>query len=413
MEFLKDFYQLYKKHTLRIAFSAFGIFWGVFMLILLLSSGKGLENGVQNRYKGIEINSFHLYPGRSEMAAFGLPQGREITFTNDDLEELQRHTRGIHFASARTFADNLIPIRYHQLATTASLYGVQADYNYIRPSALLAGRFINKRDEAGKRRVILLGETIKEELLQTSNAVGQDVLVNNIPFTIIGVFKSLRDGEQGNRENNSVYIPVQAFQQSFGEGSKIKSISLVSTDADSLADLQLAAMQLLKRRKHVDTRDKKAITAVSTQEEYDKFSSLFAGIRVFLWVVGIGTLLSGIIAVSNIMLVSINERSKEIAIRKAIGANPAQIVKSIVLESLALTLTAGYAGLSAGLMLVTGVDSFMKKAGINNEFFKAPEVPGKIVFTMLLIIVTAGVIAGYIPARRAAFIPPASALKED
>jgi putative ABC transport system permease protein len=413
MEFLKDFYQLYKKHTLRIAFSAFGIFWGVFMIILLLSSGKGLENGVQNRYKGIEINSFHLYPGRTEKAALGLPEGREITFTNSDLEALQQQVGVIRYSSARTFADNLITIRYQQATTTASLYGVQADYNSIRPSAIQKGRFINRSDEVGKRRVILLGKTIYEELLITREAVGLDILVNNLPFTIIGVFESLRDGEQGNRENNSVFIPTSTFQQSFGEGNKIKSISFVPANPDSLLILQLNAMQLLRQRKHIASTDKKAITVVSTQEEYDKFQSLFNGIRIFLWVVGIGTLLSGIISVSNIMLVSVNERSKEIAIRKAIGANPAQIVKSIVLESLTLTLTAGYAGLSAGLILVTGVDSFMKKAGINNEFFKEPQVPGAVVIAILLIIVAAGMVAGYIPARRAAFIPPASALKED
>jgi putative ABC transport system permease protein len=412
MEFLKDFYQLYKKHTLRIVFSAFGIFWGVFMLIILLSSGKGLENGVKNRYRGIEINSFHLYPGQTELAFQGLRAGREIKFSNADFEQLLQSQEGIRYASTRTFADEVVNVNYKGINTEASIYGVQPVYNQIRPSDIIAGRFINAQDETEGRQVVVLGENICTDLSFAKDTIGEKVAINNIRFTVIGIFKSRREGEQRARENNSVYTAITTFQRTLGNSQNVKSISIVPNNADSLPVIQQETLAWLKNRLHIDPKDKKAISTVNTQEEYEKFQSLFKGISVFLWVVGIGTLLSGVISVSNIMLVSINERGKEIAIRKAIGANPALIVKNIVLESLLLTAGAGYTGLSAGLMLVTAVNSFMKKAHINNEFFQQPEVSGIVVFCMLLIIIITGVAAGYIPARKAAFIPPANALKE-
>ena len=412
MAFKEDFIEateILKKNKFRAFLSGFGIFWGIFLLIILLASGDGLEKGVKNRFKGMDLSSFHLYTRNTKMAYKGLQENRKIIFTNEDYKLLKRKFQhNIKYISARSYFRELKLVKRGNKYDNYDIYGVEPQAFFIRKINIVKGRYINQQDVNGNRNVAVIGLGVKDYLFNKANPIGKNITIENNTFKIVGVFNSLKDGEAGNKENDFILIPHSSFQVNFNRVNMINNIGIVLKSQNSEENI----LNFLKKIKNVHPKDRGVYT-VNTRKDYLKFQGLFQSIRIFMWVVGLGTLFSGIVGVSNIMIISVKERTKEIGIRKAIGATPFKIIKVILIESIFLTAIAGYIGLSIGLILVEGINYTLKVFNLNNEFFINPEINMPIVIASLFILLVAGFFAAFFPARKAALVKPIESLRDN
>lgn len=270
------------------------------------------------------------------------------------------------------------------------------------------GRYINKLDNDQNRLVAVIGSKVKKELYDDKNTIGKFIQIDNSFYKIIGVFKSLKEGEEANDQNKTIIIPHASFQKNFNRKNTMDNIGIVAMNNKTERHI----LSFLKEHHKVHPDDE-AIYTWNTREEFSKYTGLFKAIRLFMWIIGIGTLLSGIVGVSNIMVINIKERTKEIGIRKAIGAKPFSIIKMIILESVFLTSLSGYLGLSFGLLLVEGVNYSLNLFDLKSEFFLDPEINLFVVTSAILTLLLAGFFAAYLPARKAAMIRPIEALREN
>lgn len=406
---IQEIFQTLKKNKLRTLLTAFGVFWGIFMLLLLLGSGDGLEKGVTNMFRGFDINSFHIYTKTTKMPFQGVKEHRKIHLTNQDLALVKaKYKNEIKYIGARSYTNTPKLVQHGIINETYEIYGVEPDVFYLRNLELKQGRYVNVFDIKQNRQVALIGKEVKDELYQGVNVIGKYIKIEDTFYKIIGVFESLREGEQANAENKTILIPHSTFQNNFNRKNQIDNIGIVTKHPETEA----AILSFLKKQHRVHPRDK-AIYIWNTREEFSKYQGLFKAIRMFMWVIGIGTLLSGIVGVSNIMVINIKERTKEIGIRKAIGATPLSIIKMIVLESIFLTGLSGYLGLSIGLFFIEGINYMITTFNLKSEFFLNPEINFQVVIVAMLTLIAAGFFAAFFPAKRAAMIKPIEALRDE
>ncbi len=406
---IQEIAETLKKNKSRTILTAFGVFWGIFMLLLLLGSGDGLEKGVTNMFKGFDLNSFHIYTRTTKMPFLGVKENRKIRMTNEDLIFIKkRYKEQIKYIGARSFTNNLRLVRNKNLNEKYNIIGVDPDIFYLRNINLIRGRYVNELDNSQNRLVAVIGSKVQEELYSNENVVGEFIKIENSFYKIIGVFESLRDGEDADNQNKTIIIPHVTFQNNFNRKNTIDNIGIVVKSEA----IELNILKFLKERHKVHPEDK-AIYTWNTRKEFSKYQGLFKAIRMFVWVIGIGTLLSGIVGVSNIMVINIKERTKEIGIRKAIGATPLSIIKMIVFESVFLTGLSGYIGLSIGLLFIEGVNYTLNVLNLKSEFFLNPEINLFIVLAANFILLLAGFFAAFLPARKAALIKPIEALRDN
>ncbi len=406
---IAEIFQVLKKNKTRTFLTAFGVFWGIFMLLMLLGSGDGLENGITNMFRGFDLNSFHIYTGTTKIPYGGVKENRKIYLTNEDLELIKKkYKTKIQYIAARSYTYNLVQVKNGRFNEKYDIYGVQPDMFYLRNIQLNDGRYTNVIDEKQHRQVAVIGAKVQEELYNGENPIGKFIQVQNSFYKIVGVFQSLREGEQANIQNKRILIPHATFQKNFNRKNNIDNIGIAAKDEAT----ERSILNLLKETHKVHPDDK-AIYTWNTRKEFSKYQGLFKAIRMFMWVIGIGTLLSGIVGVSNIMVINIKERTKEIGIRKAIGATPFSILKMIVFESIFLTGLSGYIGLSIGLLLIEGINYSLNAFHLKSEFFLNPEINLFIVTTSIFTLIIAGFFAAFLPAKKAALIRPILALRED
>lgn len=397
------------KHKSRTFLTAFGVFWGIFMLLLLLGSGDGLEKGITNMFKGYDISSFHLYSRTTKIPYAGVKENRKIHIDNEDLALLKNRYRDkIKYIGARSYTYSLKNVKNNNLNEQYDIYGVEPDIFYIRNIQLNSGRYVNKIDINQNRAVAVIGIKVQEELYDNKNSIGKYIQIEHSFYKIIGVFKSLREGEQADNENKTIIVPHSTFQKNFNRSNQIDNIGIVAKNEVT----ENSILTFLKKR-HKIHPDDDAIYTWNTRKEFSKYQGLFKAIRVFMWVIGIGTLLSGIVGVSNIMVINIKERTREIGIRKAIGATPYSIIKMIVLESVFLTGLSGYLGLSIGLLLIEAINYSLIVFNLKSEFFLNPEINFFVVLASIITLLIAGFFAAFLPARKAALIKPIEALREN
>jgi putative ABC transport system permease protein len=395
-------------HKARTLLTAFGVFWGIFMLILLLASGDGLQNGVLNRFRGFDVSSVHLYTRTTKIPYKGMGDNRQINFTNEDIELIRkRFGTDIRYISSNSYLSSGNLIKRDTRKEYYDIYGVEPDMFYIKNVDLYSGRYINERDISDVRNVAVIGSEVQKNLFSDENPVGKYIEIQQTFYKVVGTFRSLREGEAANHENRFVFIPHIALQKNHNRQNLVSEFSVVT--GKEVTERKI--IEFLKERHSVDPQDN-AVDAWNTRKEVAQFQGLFRGVRIFMWIVGIGTLLSGIVGVSNIMIINIKERTKEIGIRKAIGARAFSIIKMIVLESLFLTAVSGYIGLAIGLLLVEGVNYSLKAFHLENDFFLNPQINGFVIIAAITLLIIAGFFAAFFPARRAALIKPVEALRE-
>ncbi|HAS35147.1 MAG TPA: multidrug ABC transporter ATP-binding protein [Flavobacteriales bacterium] len=400
----------------RTALTALGVFWGIFMLIVMMGAGKGLENGVKKDFSNFATNSLFMWTQRTTKPFKGFPPGRSFSITNEDIEPLRRAFPEIEALSARCQLGGYRGESNVFYGTKSGPYEVYGDYPEIieiAPRKLLEGRWLNELDQREKRKVAVIGTRVRDVLFGQEAAIGKYIRVQGVYFMVIGVFDLFSSANNSEREVERVFIPTSSFQQSFNYGNSVGWLNIMTKDEHLISDIEPGILKFLAERHDVDPNDARAFGSWNAEKEFVRISNLFVGIRFLIWVVGIGTLMAGVIGVSNIMLVVVKERTREIGVRKAIGATPYAITSQIVLEAVMLTSIAGYLGLLGGVYLIEGLNYFLVSAGVDAGMFENPEVDFSLVIRGSLVLIFAGGLAGLLPARRAAQVDPVIALRSE
>ena len=403
----QEIFNTISKNKLRTLLTGFSVAWGIFMLIVLLGSGYGLENGVKKEFEGDAVNYITINSGVMSKAYKGMKPGRRINFSNEDHEML-KDLEHVDYTSTRTriFSNNLLS--YKNEYGTFDIFAITPDYRQVESLSMIDGRFLNENDIGDYRKVVVLGRLVYEALFKNGgSAVDKYVKVSGVPFKVVGVFND----PGSDRDLNRVYIPISTAQRVFNMGDYIRSVHFNlegGTVAQSQQVIDEAKTRLSNKHKF-DPDDRRAIFIFNSIENYQQFMNLFASIRLFIWIIGAGTIISGIVGVSNIMMIVVKDRTKEIGIRKALGATPFSIVSLILQESILITAVAGYIGLVVGVGLLELVSSSLPAV----DYFANPEINMNVALIATALLIVAGAVAGYVPARRAAAVKPVIALRDE
>lgn len=415
----QEIFHTLKKNKVRTFMTAFGVFWGIFMLIIMLGSGKGLENGVKQGMGSFATNSVFVWTQRTTMPYKGFPRGRRFYFRNDDIQALRDNIPEIKYLAPKmqgwSSGDGTNNTVRKDKTGAFSIMGEYPDWMKVDPMDIIEGRFINQTDIEQKRKVAVIGTRVRELLFEPDeDPVGEYIRIQGIYFQVVGVFVPLNTNINfGGEKEQSIFIPLTTLQRTYNYGDIVGWFSITSDDDVSASSVEDKVMAFLAARHTVHPDDKEAFGHFNLEEEFKQMNGLFIGIRGLIWIVGAGTLLAGVIGISNIMLVIVKERTKEIGIQRAIGATPLQIMTQIITESVFLTSIAGYFGLAAGVGLVELINSLLIKFNADNEMFQRPEVDFQVAIISLAILIFAGALAGLIPARRAIRIKPIDALRDE
>jgi putative ABC transport system permease protein len=411
-----EVYMALKSNKLRTFLTAFGVFWGIFMLIIMLGSGKGLENGVYYGMGDFATNSVFIWAQPTSKPYKGFKQGRRYHFTNEDTKAILDNVPEIKLLAPRVEArggnanNNVV----RGLKTGAfSILGDVPDVNKIDPLNMYDGRFLNEIDLQKNRKVAVIGKRVNEVLFEYDDAVGEYIKINGIYFQVVGVFHSMHSQGWGEWQDQCVFIPFTTLQKTYNYGNRVGHYSITSKDNYTASYVENKVTALLKRRHKVHPDDERAIGSHNVEKEFIKINQLFMGISGLIWIVGIGTLMAGIIGVSNIMLFIVKRRTKEIGIQRAIGASPSMIISSVITESVVLTGLAGWFGLVTGVALLELLSQAIEKSGGDQPMFTHPEVDFNLAILALGIIILAGILAGIIPAKRAVDIKPIDAIRDE
>jgi putative ABC transport system permease protein len=403
----QEIFNTISKNKMRTLLTGFSVAWGIFMLVVLLGSGYGLENGVKKEFEGDALNYISVNSGVTSKAYKGMKPGRLISFSNDDYDMLNDIENVDHTSTRTRIVQNNL-ISYKAEYGNFDIFAVLPDYRYIESLEITNGRALNQKDIEDYRKVVILGRLVYESLFKDGeNAVDKYIKVSGVPFKVVGVFND----PGSDRDLLRVYIPISTAQRVFNMGDFIRSIHF-NMDGGSVEEskelIENVTAQLSTKHKF-DPEDPRAIFVFNSIENYKQFMDLFAGIRFFIWIIGAGTIISGIVGVSNIMMIVVKERTKEIGIRKALGATPMSIISLILQESILITAVAGYIGLVLGVGLLELVSSSLPAI----DYFANPEIDINIALIATGLLVVAGAIAGYVPAQRAASVKPVIALKDE
>ncbi len=393
----------------RSFLTAFGIFWGMFMLVAMIGLGVSLGKGMSSQVEGFATNSCFVWTERTSLPYKGLKKGRQWNMVNEDIKVLQNNIPEIQYLAPILFNNGIIS--RNDKSGNYNIKGNYPSYNLIDESKMIYGRYINDIDVAEKRKVCVIGERVYEVLFPTKeNPLGKDIQVKGIYFKVIGVSRHTSNVNIGGDSQETVILPFSTMQQAFNQGNIVHFMAVTAQPGVKVKVVETRIREELRKLHTISPDDKTAIGGFNIEDQFTMFLYLGIGIGVLIWFVGIGTLLSGAVGVSNIMLVTVRERTREIGIRRALGATPQDIFRQIISESTVLTLIAGVSGLlfGVGLLQVTGI---LLSQG--DQMMKDPQIGFGVAIGSLFILMIIGVIAGLLPANRAVSIKPIEAIREE
>lgn len=401
---------------LRTLLTAFGVFWGIFILIILLSAGRGLENGIRSDFGDIATNTMFIWTQKITKAYQGMPKDRNFNYKLSDVEALRQNIPNLRFISPRNQLNGFNGTNNVVKGLKTGAYNIYGDYpEFIQqePMQIIDGRFINYGDITEKRKVAVIGEGVVAGLYEQGEAVlGSYIKIQGVNFMVIGVYKKRASGGDSEEQQKQIFIPFTSFSQAFNMGDKVGWMAITSKDGQAITDVKDQIVSLLKANHKIHPEDERAIGYFDLFEQFNRVENLFTALRIIAYFVGILVLLSGVIGVSNIMLIVVKERTKEIGIRRALGATPWEIRGQILTESLFLTLIAGMGGIIMGagaIYLVNYILGTMDPI----DMFMNPSVNLKVVLIALSILVISGLLAGFIPAQNAIRVKPVDALRTE
>jgi putative ABC transport system permease protein len=415
----QEIYETVRANKLRTALTAFGVIWGIYLLIIMLGAGNGLENGVTRSLSSRATNAVYVWGQRTNLPYQGMRPGRRVTLKNADVDAVRERVDGLEYVSPRVqlggYRSSQL-VRRGQEAGSFNVMGDHPEYRYIEPMIVEAGRFINWIDMRERRKVAVIGREVRDLLFDKSGGepvIGSAIEIGGVYFQVVGVIRARQSGDAGERQAQTVYTPFTTFQQAFHQGDRVAWLTVTVNPGYNPVAVEHEIRRLIAARHKIAPEDENALGSFNAKREFDKIRTTFMGIKVFFWFVGIATLLTGVFGVSNIMVISVKERTKEIGVRKALGATPLSIVGTIIQESVVLTAVSGYLGVVAGVAQLEAVTWLMRTAGVSSTAFDEPQVQLSTVLVATVILVVAGVIAGIIPAWQAAGVKPVEALRAE
>jgi len=402
------------RNKVRSFLTGFGVFWGIFMLIIMLGAGTGLQHGMLDRLEGFATNSCFFWAGVTNEPYQGFQKGRQWNMRNKDLDILTQSVPELDCLSPMLFGGNTANnIVYKDNYSTSQIKGVYSTYNRIERQTIAYGRFINDIDNLEGRKICVIGTKVYEELFPTKeNPIGCYVRIWGIYFQVVGVVSGVSDISLNGRSAESVFLPFKTLQKLINQGDIIHFLAATAKPNVPVSKMETKMKEILRLNNHISPTDEQAVGSINLESQFNIFKYLFLGIDIVIWIVGSGTLIAGIIGVSNIMVVTVKERTKEIGIRRALGAKPRTIIGQIMWESLVLTAISGILGLCFGVLCLYLADTYWLQ-NAENVFLSNPIVSFTTAVVSTIILLIFGLLAGSIPAARAMQIKAIDAIQEE
>jgi putative ABC transport system permease protein len=406
-----------RRNKLRTALTMISVAWGIFVLVFLLGLGKGLDNGLRHTFARDATNGIWVTAAKTSIAHEGYDVGRKLTFDNRDYERAKSakvrgpggqgidHLSGQYFIKGGAFGGGEMLTKRNGKANAFQLNAVHPDAIYLAAQFIESGRFLDPVDIEQRRKAAVIGRGVRDFLFPGENPIGQWIQIVGVPFQVVGVFSGQGDAEQ----ERQIYIPVSTAQLAFNGGDRLGMLEFTIGDAnaDEAKAITDQVVAQLAERHHFDPKDPQAVRVHNNVEQFERFSKIFWMISTFVVVIGVCTLLAGVVGVSNIMMIAVKERTREIGIRKALGATPSSIVFMIIQEAVFLTGIAGLFGLSAGVALLEVTAQI-----VQNDFVRNPGINLNVGIVATVGLIVAGALAGYFPARAAARVNPVHTLRD-
>ncbi|MFT6933980.1 MAG: putative ABC transport system permease protein [Maribacter sp.] len=412
----QEIIEVLSTNVFRTLATAFGVGWGIFILIILLAAGKGLENGIRADFGDIATNTMFMWSRNTTKPYKGFPKGRNYRFKLEDVTAINERVPGLRFISPRNQLGGFGGANNVIRGLNAGAFNVYGDYPDIinqEPMTITSGRFVNQNDINNNRKVAVIGKGVKNELYDKGeDFLGSYIKIQGVNFMVVGSYKKKNnngDGEEGQKE---IFVPFTAFSQAFNKGNDVGWMAITANDGSSISSLKESIVNVVKENRTIHPDDERAVGYFDLYEQFNRVESLFGALRWVAYFVGVLVLLSGIIGVSNIMLIVIKERTKEIGIRRALGEDPWSIKKQILMESIFLTIMSGMAGIIFGAVVIYGINAVLDTVG-PVEMFVNPSVSLGVVVTALVILIVSGLLAGFIPAQSAIKVRPIEALRRE
>lgn len=397
------------RNKTRSLLTAFGIFWGIFMLVALMGGARGMQDILSRQFQGFATNSGFMAANKTSKAYKGFQQGRQWNMENRDVERIRNNVEGIDVVTA-TLAQWGINIVYEQYSISGTLKGLYPEYDKIEEPLIRIGRSLNETDIRDRRKVCVIGQRIYETLFpKKEDPCGKYIEINGIYYRVVGVNEATGNMAVNGQSETSVVIPFTTMQQNYNRGTRIDMLGYTAKKGYAISEVEKDVERIVKLAHAIHPDDEQAVIRVNAEAMFSMMDNLFTGIRILGWLVGLGTLLAGTIGVSNIMMITVKERTTEIGIRRAIGARPSDILQQILLESMVLTTLAGMAGISFAVFLLDIVETGTSKPGLPAHFL----ISFWQAIGACILLIVLGLLAGLIPAYRAMAIKPIEAIRDE
>ena len=407
----QEIFDTIRKNKLRTFLTGISVASGIFILVILLGFGQGMRNGIEQEFEEDAATSVWVWPGMTSKVYKGMNPGRRIQLTNENFNNsVALFNETIEYNSPRIFVRN-VTVNYGKESLVYSIQGVASNFQFIENAKMIDGRFINYQDEMSTAKVAIIGKKIRSDVFnKVETPIGEYIDISGIPFKIIGVYKEYED-----REEERIYIPISTAQKVFNGGDRVNDMSFTLPAVENFDQAVTQAVDFknnlktyLQQVHTVAPDDTSAVEVWSAMEEAKRYYSLTGNIKLFFWVVGVCTIIAGVVGVSNIMLIVVKERTREIGIRKALGAKPWSIIGMILHEAIFVTAISGFGGLIFSMALLEVVGPH-----IEIDYVVNPSVNFTVAFTTVIVLVIAGTLAGFFPAWRAARVHTIEALKDE
>jgi len=410
----KEIWATLRSNRLRTFLTAFGVFWGLLMLMAMLGFGSAMQSGTQKQMRGMATNLLFVWGQMTTESFDGLPPGRQVRYDTDDIDMLRR-LPGVDVIAPRLQLGGWMNNYTVQYGTKSGSFTVMADTPELQKIVAFlydAGRFINERDIAESRKVVVIGSGIRDQLFEPGvDPIGEYIKISGVYFQVVGITRTLRSGQQGDRDANTAFVPFTTLKTAFNMGNRVGFFALTAKPGTDGPELERQVREALSRHHRISPTDHLAIGSFNMFEMYENFATFFLALQILSWVVGGLTLMAGVVGVSNIMLITVKERTKEIGVRKALGASPLSIVVMVMKESIVLTTIAGLFGVAGGAGLLAGADAVI--SSMPDSPLGPPVIALSTVLKAVAVLVGAGALAGIMPASHAASIKPIEALRAE
>ena len=402
---LQEIFATLQRNKLRTTLTALSVAWGMLMLVVLLGAGRGLENGAAYEFRDDAVNSLWLYAGKTSLPFAGRALGRDVKLYNDDYDALLRTVPAIDHISARFYLFGEFMVSYGAKHSAFDIRGTHPGHLYLEKTIITEGRFLDDPDLSERRKVCVIGSAVSQFFFGKRSPIGSYLNIRGVFYEVVGVFEDVG----GEAELKRIYVPITTAQLVYNQPGRVHQIMFTIGKADLEQSKHIAdrVLRFMADKHGVSPNDRRALHVQNNLEEFQRVNSVFVWIQVFVWIVGVGTLLAGIVGVSNIMLISVKERTREIGVRKALGATPWSIISLVIGEAIIVTGIAGYCGLLAGIFVVELAARYLTDV----PFLRRPDVDLSLALTATAILVLFGALAGFFPARHAANISPIEALR--